>query len=148
MDAFAEWIGRSVHFDAVPLLLEEGCQCTMAAQERCRQCIQTQEQPGLPIHVTGSGSSGSSQLVGRVPPVPEAQDGTAEQETPRVSVGKPHRHLTKVRPAPRGGGEDHHPPHQNVLEEQIQMITQQPVSLVEATGIGDAVGRQKEDWHQ
>ena len=27
-----------------------------------------------------------------------------EQETPRVSVGKPHRHLTKSRPAPRGGG--------------------------------------------
>ena len=23
-DAFAEWIGRSAHFDAVPLLLEEG----------------------------------------------------------------------------------------------------------------------------
>ena len=27
------------------------------------------------------------------------------------------------------------------------MITQQPVSLVEATGIGDA-GELKEDWHQ
>ena len=147
VDAFAEWIGRSAHFDAVPLLLEEGCQCAMAAQERCRQCIQTQEQPGLPIHVMGSGSSGSSQLVGGVPPVPEAQDGTAEQETPRVSAGKPHRHLTKARPAPRGGGEDHHPPHQNILEEQIQMITQQPVSLVEAAGIGDA-SRWKEDWHQ
>ena len=23
-DAFAEWIGRSAHFDAVPLLLETG----------------------------------------------------------------------------------------------------------------------------
>ena len=88
-DTFAEWIGRSVHFDAVPLLLEEGCQCVMAAQERCRQCIQTQEQPSLPIHVTGSASSGSSQLVGRVPPIPEAQDGAAEQETPRVSAGRP-----------------------------------------------------------
>ena len=68
VDAFAEWIGRSTHFNAVPLLLEEGHQCMTAAQERCRQCIQTQEQPSLPIHVTGSGSSGSSQLVGRVPP--------------------------------------------------------------------------------
>ena len=38
-DAFAEWIGRSAHFDAVPLLLVEGCQCMTAAQERCRQCI-------------------------------------------------------------------------------------------------------------
>ena len=27
VDAFAEWIGRSAHFDAVPLLLKEGCQC-------------------------------------------------------------------------------------------------------------------------
>ena len=103
-DAFAEWIGRSTHFDAVPLLLEEGRQCALAAQERRRQRIWTQEQPGLPIHVTGSGSSRSSQLVGRVPPVPEAQDGTAEQEIPRVSAGKLHRCLTKVRPASGGGG--------------------------------------------
>ena len=128
-DAFAEWIGRSAHFDVVPLLLEEGYQCVMAAQERCRQCIQTQEKPSLPIHMTGSGSSGSSEFLGRVPPVPEAQDGTAEQETPRISVGKLHRCLAKARPAPRGGGgEDHHPPHQNVLKEQIQMTTQQPLS--------------------
>ena len=32
-DTFAEWIGRSTHFEAVPLLLEEGCQCVTAAQE-------------------------------------------------------------------------------------------------------------------
>ena len=70
-DAFAEWIGRSAHFDVVPLLLEEGCQCTTATQERHRQCIWTQEQPGLPIHMMGSGSSRSSQLVGGVPLVPE-----------------------------------------------------------------------------
>ena len=62
------------------------------AQERCRQCIWTQEQPNLPMHVMGSASSRSSQLVGSVPPVPEAQDGTAEQQTPRVSVGKLCRH--------------------------------------------------------
>ena len=98
VDAFAEWIGRSTHFNAIALLLEEGCQCTTAAQERCKQ------QPGLPIHAMGSGSSRSSQLVGRVPPVPEVQDGTAEQETPRVGVGKLHRHLTKARPASGGGG--------------------------------------------
>ena len=88
-DAFAEWIGRSAHFDVVPLLLEEGCQHVMAAQERHRQCIQPQEQPTLPIHVTGSTSSGSSQLVGGVPPVPEAQEGAAEAETPKVNAGKP-----------------------------------------------------------
>ena len=34
--------------------------------------------------------------------------------------------------------EDHHLPHQNALEEQIQMTTPQPASLVEATGVGDA----------
>ena len=118
-DNFAEWIGRSAHFDAVCLLLEEGCQCTTAAQERCRQCIRTQEQPSLPIHVMGSASSGSSQLVGRVPSIPEAQDGAVEQEKPRVSVGRPCRCPTKARLIPRGGGEDHHPPHWNVLEEQI-----------------------------
>ena len=63
----------------------------MAAQERHRQHIRTQEQPSLPIHLMGSGSSGSSQLVGGVPPVPEAQEGTAEQETPRVNAARPHR---------------------------------------------------------
>ena len=81
-----------------------------AAQERHKQHIQTQEQPGLPIHMMGSGSSGSSQLVGRVLPIPEAQDGTVEQETPRVSVSKLHRHLTKVRQTPRGGGSGGSPP--------------------------------------
>ena len=49
-DTFAEWIGRSTHFEAVPLLLEEGCWYVTAAKERCRQCIQTQEQPSLPLH--------------------------------------------------------------------------------------------------
>ena len=38
-DAFAEWIGRPTHFEAVPILLEKGCQYAMAAQERCRQHI-------------------------------------------------------------------------------------------------------------
>ena len=88
-DAFAEWIGSSAHFDVVPLLLEEGCQHMTAAQERHRQHIWPQEQPILPIHVTGSTSSGSSQLVGRVPPVPEAKEGATEAETPKVNVGKP-----------------------------------------------------------
>ena len=103
-DTFAEWIGRCMHFNVVPLLLEEGCQYVTAAQERCRQCIQTQEQYSLPIHVMGPASSGSSQLVGRVPPIPEAQDGAEEQEMPRVSVGRPCRHPTKVRLTPGGGG--------------------------------------------
>ena len=37
VDAFAEWIGRSAHFDMVPLLLEAGWQCVAAMQERHRQ---------------------------------------------------------------------------------------------------------------
>ena len=36
-DAFAEWIRRSAHFDAVPLLLEAGQQRVGATQERYRQ---------------------------------------------------------------------------------------------------------------
>ena len=147
VDAFAGWIGRSAHFDAIPLLLEEGHQHAMAAQERCRQHIQTWEQPRLPIHMMGSGSSRSSQLVGGVPPVQEAQEGTAEPETPRVNAARPHRCQTKARPTPGEGGEDHHLPHRNALEEQIQMIIQQPASLVEAAGAGGA-SRWKEDWHQ
>ena len=147
VDTFAAWIGRSAHFDAVPLLLQEGSQCMMAAQERHRQRIWTQEQPSLPIHATGSASSESSQLVGGVLPIPEAQDGAAEPETPRINAGRPHKCPTKARPTPGGGGEDHHLPHWNTLEEQIRMIIQQPASLVEATGVRDASGW-KEDWHQ
>ena len=137
-----------MHFEVVPLLLEEGCWCVTAAQERCKQHIQTQEQSGLAIHAAGSASSGSSQhLVGRVPPIPEGQDGAAKQETPRVSAGRLRRCPTKMRPTPGGGGEAHCLPHQNVLVEHIQMTIQQPVSQVEAAGIKDA-GGQKEDWHQ
>ena len=44
-------------------------------------------------------------------------------------------------------GEAHHPPDQNTLEEQIQMIIQLPVSQVEATGIEDT-SKLREDWHQ
>ena len=119
----------------------------MAAQERCRQHIRTQEQPSLPIHAAGTASSGSSLLVGRVPPIPEGQDGAAEQEMPRASTGRPRRHPMKVRPVPGGGGEDHHPPHQNTLEEQTPTTIQLPVSQVEAVGIKDT-SEQREDWHQ
>ena len=38
-DAFAKWIGRSAHFDAVPLLLEAGQHCTAAMQGRRRQRV-------------------------------------------------------------------------------------------------------------
>ena len=107
VDTFAEWIGRSAHFEAVPLLLDEGWQCVTAAQESHRQHIWTQEQPSLPIHAAGTASSGSSlQLVCRIPPIPEGQEGTgaAEQEMPRASVGRLHRCPTKARLAPGGGG--------------------------------------------
>ena len=42
--------------------------------------------------------------------------------------------------------EDPHLPLQNIQEEQIRMITLQPVSQVKAAGVGDA-GGQREDWH-
>ena len=61
----------------------------------------------LAYHAAGTASSGSSlQLVGRAPPIPEGQDGAAEQEMPRASVGRPHRCPMKARlmPGGRGGG--------------------------------------------
>ena len=51
--------------------------------------------------MTGSASSRSSQLVGRVSPVPEGQD---EEETPRVSTGRLCRHPAKTRLTPGEGG--------------------------------------------
>ena len=103
-DAFAEWIGRSTHFIGVPLLLDEGHHCMTAAQDMHRQCICTQEQPNLQAHAAGTASSESLQLVGRAPPVPEAQDGGTDQGMPRASVGMLCRHPMKVRPMPGGGG--------------------------------------------
>ena len=49
------------------------------------------QQSALPVHMSESMGSGSSQLVDGVPPVPEAQEGAVEQEMPRVSVARPHR---------------------------------------------------------
>ena len=66
-DAFAEWIGRSTHFEAVPLLLEVGQQCATAVQERHRQWVRPLEEPVLPVQANKSTSSGSSQLVGGIP---------------------------------------------------------------------------------
>ena len=81
-DAFAEWIGRSAHFEAVLLLLEVGRQCVTAAQERRRQWVRPLEEPVLPVEANESTSSRSSQLVGGIPTLPEAQEGVTEQETP------------------------------------------------------------------
>ena len=56
------------------------------------------------MHASKLTDSGSSQLVGGVPPVPEARDGAAELEMPRVNAARPHRQQTKAKPAPGGGG--------------------------------------------
>ena len=117
-----------------------------AAQERCRQCIRPQEQPSLPIHLTRSASSRSSQLVGRVCPVPEAQEETAEQETPRVNAARLHRWQTKAQLTPGGGGGrgGGSPP---FSPECPGGADSDSVSLEEAAGIGDT-SKLKEDWHQ
>ena len=73
----------------------------MAAQERCRQWVQPLEEPILPVQAKESTSSGSSQLMGGVPTVPEVQE---ELETPRLSAARPHRWQAKAKPAPGGGG--------------------------------------------
>ena len=103
-DAFAEWIGRSAHFEAVPLLLEVGRQCATATQERHWQRVRPLEEPVLPVQANESTSSGSSQLVGGIPTLPEAQEGATEQEMPRTNAARPRRHQVKTKPAPGGGG--------------------------------------------
>ena len=109
VDTFVEWIGRSIHFKVVPLLLDEGERCATAVQGRCRQRIWTQDQPNLPVHAAGAARSGSSlQLVGRAPPIPEDQDGGTDQGMPRTSMGRLLRCPMKVRPMP--GGEGGSPP--------------------------------------
>ena len=76
-----------------------------AAQDRCRQHIQTQEQSNLPVHAAGTASSGSLlQLVGRALPIPEGQNGGAEQGMPRANGRRPHRCPMKARPMPGSGG--------------------------------------------
>ena len=102
-DAFAKWIGRSAHFNVVPLLLEAGWQCTTAPQERCRQLVWPLEEPILSVHASKLMDLGSSQLVGGVPPVLEAQEGAAEPEMPRVNAARPRRWQTKAKLAPWGG---------------------------------------------
>ena len=90
-DAFAEWIGRPAHFEAVPILLEVGRQRVTAVQERHRQRVRPLEEPVLPVQANESTSSGSSQLVGGIPTLPEAQEGATEQETPRMNAARPRR---------------------------------------------------------
>ena len=62
-------------------------------QERRRQWVRPLKEPILPVpvQVKESTSSGSSQLVGGVPTVLEAQEGVTEPETPRLNVARPHR---------------------------------------------------------
>ena len=91
-DAFAEWIGRSAHFEAVPLLLEVGQQRTTATHRRgTRQQVRPLEEPVLPVPANESTSSGSSQLVGGIPTVPETQEGATEQQMPQMNVARPHQ---------------------------------------------------------
>ena len=80
-DTFAEWIGRSAHFDVVPQLLEEGWPAHNGHSGETHAVHTTLGATNLAHSLRlGSVNSGSSQLVGRVPPVPEAQEGTAEQD--------------------------------------------------------------------
>ena len=88
-EALAEWIGRSAHFEAVPLLLEVGRQCATAAQERHRQRVRPLEEPVLPVQANESTSSGSSQLVGGIPTLPETQEGATELEMPHTNAARP-----------------------------------------------------------
>ena len=75
-----------------------------AMQERCRQWVRPLKEPILPVQVNESTSSGSLQLMGGVPTVPEAQEGAMELETPRLNAARPRRRQVKAKPAPGGGG--------------------------------------------
>ena len=89
-DSFAEWIGRSTHFDAVPLLLEAGQQHVTAMQERHRQCVQPLKEP---TSTHAHEQIYRFQIIttdGWSTPVPDAQEGAAEQEMPRVNAARPH----------------------------------------------------------
>ena len=74
------------------------------AQERHRQWVRPLEEPILPVPANESTSSGSSQLVGGIPTLPETQEGVTEQETPRTNAARPCRHQVKTKPTPGGGG--------------------------------------------
>ena len=89
--SFAEWIGQSAHFNVDPIPLEEGWHLAGVAQERCRQHSRVQDIPNQPTHPVRETSSGSSlQLVGRAPPAPENQEGSATiAEPPQPSLGRP-----------------------------------------------------------
>ena len=89
VEVLAEWIRRSAHFEAVPLLLEVGRQCTTATQERRRQRVRPLEEPVLPVQANESTSSGSSQLVGGIPTLPKTQEGATELEMPRMNAARP-----------------------------------------------------------
>ena len=97
--------------------------------------------------VNESTSSGSSQLVGGIPTVPETQEGATEQETPRMSVARPCNDRSKANLLQEEEEEEEVGPQlplQSGQEEPIQTITLQLVSQVKITGIGDA-GGQRED---
>ena len=106
-DSFMEWIRQSAHFNADPIPLEEGQHLATVAQERCRQHSRIQDLSNQPVHqVRGTGSDSSLQLEGRVPPMPENQDGATNQAEPSwPSSGRPHHCLPKLKPPKnRGGG--------------------------------------------
>ena len=90
-----------------------------------------------------STSSRSSQLVGGIPTLPEAQEGATELETPRTNAARPRRHQVKTKLLWEEEEEevDPHLPLQNGQEEQTQTTTLRPVSLEKVAGIGDAGGQ-------
>ena len=85
--------------------------------------------------------------MGGIPTLPKTQEGVTEQEMPHTNAARPHRHqCQKPNLLLEEEGEEVslHLPLQNGQEEQIQMTTLQPTSLVKVAGIGDA-GEQRED---
>ena len=106
-DSFAEWIGQSAHFNADPILLEEGQHLATVAQERCRQHSRIQDIPNQaapPVRenqfrfLTSIGRQGLTHHL-------KTKGAATLAEPSQPSSGRPHHHPPRPRqPRNEGGG--------------------------------------------
>ena len=144
-DAFAEWIGRSAHFRSSSLTAR-GRTTTRDGHTRevPANGLDPWRNQSLPVQANESTSSGSSQLVGGIPMLPEAQEGATELENAPYECGKATPTPSQKPNLLREEEEEEVNPHlplQNGQEEQTQTTILRPVSLVKVAGIGDAGGQ-------
>ena len=105
-DAFVEWIGRSTHFNVVPLMLEMQDDNVHGSHAREMQATGSTFQKNLfclyklkNLQVLDHHNSSVE-----YPRLPETQEGAAELEMPRLNAARPCRWQAKAKPTPGGGG--------------------------------------------